>query len=480
MTFKKLAYCLFVLTAIVLSKEAYSQTLYELPFYVFDMAFVDYDRDGDNDILSASTCDSLVFFENDGVGNLTRTDIACEVGIFLYCRDINNDNYPEIITRDADSVYYYENTGIGTYGDKINVCDTEGNRRIGGIMDMNEDSTLDIVYYSISPPWGWGIVYNYMDEGFQDEFLFSTQDKEEVAVSHLNNDSRPDVLSSTFLIEPGVYIAYNYPDQFVFDTLFDHSSFWRMNFFIDMDNDDDDDILFYKPAYTVDYHFLFLENTDTGVIIKDTIAKKNGIRPDVISDMDGDGFPDLACFTPSFDTVPSQMDSIYIFHNTGNNSFELAQQIYMGNQGSTREKVYGKDINGDGLTELMVTGYKNPTINHTRLLWNDGTGHFIDSNIYSKINNNKLSNEKIIAYPNPFNDHVLFRIHKHNALTRLEIYNIKGELVFKKNIRQVSGPLTTGWNGRNLQGNHCRPGIYFVFVYNNRNLIESFKIVKSK
>lgn len=109
------------------------------------------------------------------------------------------------------------------------------------------------MYYTFLPPYGWGIIYNNGDETFTDVFIHQTEASEYLNIDLLNNDNRPDILISSVLTQPGVYIAYNYDNGFVFDTLFDHSEFWKANVIIDMDNDNDNDLILklFKVNYQI-------------------------------------------------------------------------------------------------------------------------------------------------------------------------------------------------------------------------------------
>ncbi|MDD3662850.1 MAG: FlgD immunoglobulin-like domain containing protein, partial [Candidatus Pacebacteria bacterium] len=68
----------------------------------------------------------------------------------------------------------------------------------------------------------------------------------------------------------------------------------------------------------------------------------------------------------------------------------------------------------------------------------------------------------ISAYPNPMKDHLNIKITQDDgAVTgenRIEIYNIKGQLV--RSIEVSKGE--TEWDGKDKQGKHCPLGIYLL------------------
>jgi hypothetical protein len=462
---------LFLLLFLLPSVKA--QTVFYVPSYPYQeggVVFADYDQDGDNDILIGCEggADSLVFLMNDGYGNFERSDVLTNCGIFIYCKEMNNDGLLEIVSRNHDYIFYYKNVGPGALGDTVNIGETTAeNRRISGIYDMNEDGLLDVVYYSIRPniaPLGWGIFYNNGDGTFNDEFLFPTENVEYVKTALLNNDNRPDALVSSALIIPGTYLAFNNPSGFTTDTLFSHSQLWIYNNIIDMDNDSDNDLIFYKPYN--DEEFLFYENvSDENFINRGTTYKKIGTRDDVIADLNGDGYPDMACTSPTFDQYLSQMDSIYIFINNHNWGFKETERMYMGEYAMWNERIFSGDLNGDNRPELLVTGY-TPTANRIRILWNDGTGHFVDTNTVS-LNEQRKPEVMFNAYPNPFGTYTIFRSASPSVL-KAELYGMAGNYIKSFGIPPMSE--------YRLDAGTLPAGMYFVKLQSGNN-IQTIKLI---
>jgi len=453
--------------------------IFNLPYLPYGAVFSDYDLDGDNDIIIGTSSDTIVILNNQGYGSLERIDLPYVNAVLIFCSDVNVDNYPDIITGGSGGgLKYYLNDGTGGFNENFYVIPHDhDNIRIEDVKDMDNNGYPDILYYTFLSPYGWGIIYNNGDGTFTDEFVHQSEYTETLNIDFLNDDNRYDILVSSSNTQPGNYIAYNYSIGFAFDTLFDHSELWVYNTIIDIDLDGDNDILFNKPSILNYGKYLFYENISSENFVDNGyINKKEGTRVDVVSDLDEDNYPDLACISRS--SSGSGIDSIYILKNTQNNGFALLDQIYMGNDAGITEHIYSGDLNGDGLPELLVTGYENPTRSHTRLLWNDGTGHFVDSNLVST-NVHLISKLIISARPNPFTEHVEFKIDNSKCrVISLNIHNLQGQLIYEQKIQKSKGTANLLWNGQSYKKTECPPGIYIAHLIVDNKTCTVVKIIK--
>ena len=453
--------------------------IYNLPYLPYGAVFNDYDLDGDNDIIIGTSSDTIVILHNNGYGSLERIDLPYVNAVLIFCSDVNGDNYPDIITGGSGGgLKYYLNDSLGGFNENFHIIPHDhDNIRIEDVKDMDNNGYPDILYYAFLSPYGWGIIYNNGDGTFTDNFVHQSEYTEQLNIDFLNYDNSPDILISSSNTQPGNYIAYNYNPNYIFDSLFDHSELWVYNTIIDIDLDGDNDILFNKPSILNFGNYLFYENlSNENFVDKGYINKKEGTRIDVVADLDGGSFSDLACISRS--SSGSGIDSIYILKNTQNNGFALLDQIYMGNDAGLTEHIYSGDLNGDGLDELLVTGFMNPTGSHVRILWNDGTGHFIDTNIVTIITPD-FSEINISAHPNPFSESVKFEI---GSLTYkeiiLDIYNLQGQLINEQKVYKSNSTKNIYWNGQSYDKTECLPGIYIAHLIAGNKTCAVVKIIK--
>jgi len=168
------------------------------------------------------------------------------------------------------------------------------------------------------------------------------------------------------------------------------------------------------------------------------------------------------------------MDSIHTFRNNQSWGFELIDQIYIGEKTGTTEHIYAGDINGDNYPELLVTGYKNPTKSHTRLLWNDGTGHFIDTNsVYVSQKEIRLK-QTIDVFPNPTTSALFIKLRhpfSNNQNLEINIYSSLGKLVQSQEAKFSGESLQINVNG-------LAPGIYLLEL-SGKDFRETGRFVKS-
>ncbi|MCD4745921.1 MAG: T9SS type A sorting domain-containing protein [Bacteroidales bacterium] len=452
--------------------------IFNLPYMPYGAVFSDYDLDGDNDIfISCPSSDTIVILHNTGYGNLERIDLPYPTATYIFLCIVNNDDYPDIITGCPDGIIYYSNDSTGGFDENYTVIPRNHEHiRVEEVKDMDNNGYPDILYYAFLSPYGWGIIYNNGDGTFTDDFIHQSEYTEFLNIDFLNNDNRLDILVSSSNMQPGNYIAYNHDTGFALDTLFDHSELWIYNTIIDIDIDGDNDILFNKPSILNYGKFLIYENlSNENFVNKGITNKKTGTRVDIVSDLDGDNYPDIACISGG---SGAKRDSIYIFRNTQNWGFELMDKIYIGENKNYNEHLYAGDLNSDGMPELLVTGYMNPTRSHTRLLWNDGTGHFVDSNLVTTTET-LIPKLKISARPNPFSKYVVFEINNSNYREiLLNIYNLQGHLIYEQKIHENNSVANILWNGQSYDNTECRPGVYIVRLIVGNENYAVVKIIK--
>jgi len=280
---------ILIVFLLIIASLCNAQTIFDLPYTPRDVKFVDYDLDGDNDILIACK-DTIVIFNNDGYGNLERIDLPYENGSFIFCSIINNDEFPDIVTVSPEGFVYYLNDSSGSFHPQPYIIPRHTNSmRPVDVVDMDGNGFADIIYYTFLSPDGWGIIFNNGDGTFYDDFVHQSENPEnDISVGLLDYNDTPDILVSTVYDIPGQYIAYNEEENgFILDTLFDTSDLWTSNFIIDMDDDGDNDLIFSNLSLSKDTSFLLYKNKgDKDFIDYGQSSKKRGTRVDVAIDLE--------------------------------------------------------------------------------------------------------------------------------------------------------------------------------------------------
>lgn len=447
-------YSVFVASIIItFPLIVHTQNIFDVPAYPYETCIVDYDLDGDNDILVGCNLsydnDTIVFFINDGWGNFDKHQIAANGALFFYCADLTNDEYPDIITRDGDSIFFYENDQLNGIGSSHYINHVIGNPRIGGIEDMDMDGDNDIVYYDITIPYRFGILFNDGDGSFTDSaFVEFNETWRRLDVGDLDNDAIPDILVSTYDNSDKVYILYNrYPNFTRYDLV---SPDWNPGIILNLNGDDWNDITLYRSFFGTGYQ-LNLENEQSQFSSCNSTIYEDGPRIMNYVDYNLDGYDDMA--TTIYRT--NWEDSVYIYFNDQNCGFTEVQGFYVGTYVFLPTANNG-DLNGDGYPELVVQGFDSPRESIV-VMWNDGTGHFIDTNSVYVYQKEIGFVEYVNIYPNPTQSTVCidFSIELKNHQSSIEILNIHGLTKLK---------FSTVLSSNKIDISKFEPGVYIIKI----------------
>ena len=384
------------------SSEIQSQTIFKVPANPYETCIGDYDQDGDNDIVVGcdginQTPDSIIIFFNDGWGNFESEKFQAPNQIELNCIDLTGDNYRDIITQTTSNIVFYENDKNGGIVDDYMIMNIDCSPKIGGIADINNDNTNDIVYYCRSIPYSWGVQFNNGDYTFTDSaFVESNDHWLKPNIGDLNNDNTTDILVTTVDQSETVHILYNnYP---YFEKIDIATPDWNRSYILNLNNDSLNDIILFRLSYFGNFPLVNMINKGNNFQNCDTLIFVNGSNIANTCDYNLDGYDDITMSVYQANNQPIE-DSIYIYFNDQQCGFTHVQSVYMGDYGWLPTINHG-DINGDGYPELVIQGYHFPR-NYIRILWNDGAGHFIDTNsVYVNQPEIELFSN-INIYPNP-------------------------------------------------------------------------------
>lgn len=422
-----------------------------------DVAFDDYDLDGDLDLfmtgINPSTSGVTVLYANDGNGNFTEvtgTPLLNLSHSFMEFVDLDNDGDNELFLFGMDNnnspnhpVLYANNNG--TYVQLPNTTFPEVHSGDVCATDVNNDGNLDIL---VSGRAGNSSITELIDNnGSQIPAPFSsnpyTAQFASAEFTDIDNDGDQDLLiAGVNANTQGSHINLYTNDGNGNFSLVTSTPFLNpppqgfvVNFEIsDIDNDNDTDVLVvYEGSSTKLY-----KNDGTGTLTEETgttfpILERSQFE---FTDIDNDGDDDV--FFIGYNSGNTTLYS-HLYLNNGSGNFSFHSQVSNGFD-------YGsfdiKDVNGDGKKDIFITGYTldGSFILTSKLFLNTSTLS-IQDNIITKVN----------LYPNPATNS--FYIDNELNISKIIISNISGKIVktFDKSLER--------YNINNLTS-----GLYFINI----------------
>lgn len=320
---------------------------------------IDFDDDGDLDIVGAASRDGLRWYENDGLGNFTIHLIARRFNEAwnIWVGDLDNDDDKDILALSNDSQHqlaWYENLGDNTFSKHV----IEGDFvEMHGVFaaDLTSNGHVDVlaaVYDNNSVVW-WE---NDGDENFQRRGVDRNfASPHAVKAADLDGDGDNDVVAAG-----GGKTAWWRNDgagNLSVNELSDVGGFSVVP--VDLDQDGDLDIIRNRrDNFDIDW----FENLGPGVFVEHTIIPELGESwSQAVADLDQDGDLDLVIG----EHVPNQ---ISYWLNDGNQNFS---GFILDDTHERFRCVNVGDYNGDGKIDIAAV-----TMRDASVFWYEVTSDF--------------------------------------------------------------------------------------------------------
>lgn len=433
-----------------------------MPRDVHSITCADINSDKNVDIVigssqSSSSRDSVTLMLNNGSGYFSKICFEKDNMHFLECIDINKDSLPDLITKvfNGYNIVVYLNKGNLTFNDSILVHHTlSDHKEAVRISDMDDDGDKDVVFYLQNSNAYWGICYNDGYGQFSEDLIYSTENViTDLSVGIINNDELPDVLIPGYQAQ----LFYNYNSSFEESVLDSFPA--THSFIVDVDKNSYKDIVLFAHNYILGipcYMKIFYNHEDENVISGDILEFPNGTLIENINDFNNDGFPDIIF---SQGTLDGANENIFISFNNQDGTFSDLIGYYIGIP--QWFKVTSADFDNNGYNDIAVSGYFcNETDQAVKVLFNDGTGHFVeDPQVGIDTDEIAIKESKLYQnYPNPFNPDTQIRFDLNQASNvEFTVFNSKGEL-----IRTLfHGRKDRGIQSIQFDASNLNSGIYF-------------------
>lgn len=325
---------------------------------------VDLDMDGDNDVIASDYQKNYIsFFENKGTGDFSFIDtIPSRLGIkVIKAEDIDNDGDDDIIIGLwGSAIGWRENLGDMTFSEFKTIISVSLELQQISIVDINNDSLLDIVFYKRNTISNIAYCKNLGNGEFSAQIIiYSGPSLNSFQCVDMDTDNDIDILclesetnKTSWLENDG---TGQITDQHLIYFNFLKSKGTTVHAF-DYDNDNDYDVVI---GFTADSLWLFENNGQNQYLNKINISGDNHIENITSFDYNNDSTTDLIYNYSRY----SYNRGINILLNTpGNDSLFIENPIEL------EEIIFAKsfelaNINADEDMELIVeTDILNPTI----------------------------------------------------------------------------------------------------------------------
>ena len=232
----------------------------------------------------------------------------------------------------------------------------------------------------------------------------------------------------------------------------------------DMDNNGYNDLVLFAHNFILEipsFMKILYNCGDNTFVDGDTLSFPCGAYIQNINDFNNDDYPDLVYTQGSWD---DNNENIFVCFNNQDGTFNEPDSFYIGTP--QWFKISSDDFDNNEYQDIAVTGYYyNETSHGVRILFNDGTGSFVDEPQVS-VDNYQLTmtNYQLTNFPNPFNPSTTVKFSlEDEGFVKLNIYDIKGRLVKElTNQKNKGGENNVIWNGKDGNNKCCSSGIYLM------------------
>ncbi|MBN2313515.1 MAG: choice-of-anchor D domain-containing protein [Sedimentisphaerales bacterium] len=318
----------------------------------------DLDGDGDDDVLSATGFDLIVWYENLGDGTFgdqqvisTEADgLKC-----LYACDLDGDGDNDVLSASwhDNKIAWYENLGDGVFGDQ-QVIGTVIQAAVSVFAcDLDGDGDNDVLSGSWDQIIAWYENLGMGNFGSQQIVTTETQGPESVIACDLDGDGDNDILAARGRYNRVVWFENLGEGIFGEQQYLSESGEQAESIYAcDLDGDGDNDILYAAHGYDM---IAWYQNLGGGTFSSRQVISReaNGVESIYACDVDGDGDNDIL-------SASNYDDKIAWYENLGGGTF--GNQLIISTQADDAQSVYACDVDGDGDNDVLSASISDDKI----------------------------------------------------------------------------------------------------------------------
>jgi hypothetical protein len=447
---------------------------YRVPKKPASVAVADINLDGYPDIVLGHDPDATTNWSgvsillNDGRGNFTLTDsVYLLAGQIIRVKNVDSNPYPEIF---AKSYSYEKNNEYlavikNSHLDSISLFpfNTIDGINSYAFCDINYDNNPDIVMISSLGQF-WGVLLNKGDGEYAPPIFYNLDfHPHGLAIGDLNGDGRNDIAITNVKIRTVLI----YPSGFDTSDIVNLPPYHGLAEvqIADLNDDGKNEIISTDWGMPGTKKSLFVFTLDVNKKYQLTYEKwiNEAMASIFVADLNNDNYKDIIYnVSYSYPNSDYELFHTYILFNNKDGTFQDPVNYYTGLCSHTS---YVADLNGDGWNDIVTLNSDfyivPPDTGAIHILFNDGTGKFLEEPITSVMRVNPIPKKFELHqnYPNPFNSktHLQFSIASHEFVS-LKIYDVIGkEVAVLVNENKGIGRFLVEWNAEKLPS-----GIYFA------------------
>jgi hypothetical protein len=465
-----------------------NRSQYNVPVAAKSIYAVDIDLDGSNDIIVGHLTawqhfnPTITIMKNINHGFFEITDTS---RIFtgyqenIFAIDVNNDDYPDIVTFYSDfssghaerfiRVFYNVQGDFPNNSDfSLNSSSTFSDITYG---DVNGDTAIDLIVASNQDQF-WGVLYNDGNGNFSlPEYHYITDYyPTSIVCDDLNNDGRDDMV----ICGQSTEIYFSYPGEFQ-SLVLESSDFKDGVWIADFDNDGKNDILTFVGIPVVNVTSLIMyRNLGNNTFERLPEFSFTSISSRFfVTEFNNDSLPDIL--------FQLFNDSGYvIYYNQGD--FQLGDSAFVpvDYYGEPWRNCFCADLDGNGDNDILTvrTSYNQLPAN-LDIKFNDGKGHFVDQPLGIKDKNTIEAHQILRNFPNPFSEKTTIEFFlRETSKVSLSIYDTRGNILTCLIDKRMSEGIHYAiWNRADKGCGYCKPGIYFAVLKTSENGCTNIKLL---
>lgn len=433
----------------------------------YPIASGDIDNDGYNDLVVGTDFGGAVFwFKNDGNGNFTQqptvtNTLARVIDIVLV--DINGDTTLDILASSFtdDKIVYYPNnlSNPGTFGSEITIASSIDGATDIEVVLLNGDSFLDVVVSAFNAD---KIVWFAGNEdgtfGTENLMINSIVKPGSFDLKDINTDGELDLVVANAINidnEPGmnssvIEVFFNSGLTFAKDAnSVTNDKDYLFNVSFEDINSSNNNGITYDILATDIFGNLTHYNRNALGSYDETIIPTSIANPASVAMYNIDDSPDgLKDIIMSSGQNGIGNDLVW-FKNNGLGNFS-AETVIDASQSNTY-KFTVSDFDNDGDLDIATAAYGDDQIS-------------IFNNQKIVLNTEEFEAERFRIYPNPVSNHLQFEMANFNE-SKYSIYSVIGNKLFE-------GELNAN---NSIDVTHLNPGIYFIQLSDSR---KGYKFIK--